>query len=189
MFIRIGGKFDHDFDQPLGMLSDCHRRIEHFLEVIALITNAAGHRGLTAAETTDLRASLRYFTEAAPRHTADEEESLFPRLRSCGGSAADVVNTIARLEGEHAEADRRHAAVHALLERWIANTSLEPAATAELREHVGALQAIYRAHIAIEDHQVFPAAARLLTPDQLRIVGEEMAARRGVTLKQGTVAK
>jgi hypothetical protein len=29
-------------------------------------------------------AALRYFREAAPKHTADEEESLFPRLRRIG---------------------------------------------------------------------------------------------------------
>ena len=28
-----------------------------------------------------LESALRYFREAAPKHTADEEESLFPRLR------------------------------------------------------------------------------------------------------------
>jgi len=28
-----------------------------------------------------LASALRYFGEAAPKHTADEEESLFPRLR------------------------------------------------------------------------------------------------------------
>jgi hemerythrin-like domain-containing protein len=180
MFIRIGGTSDHDFDQPLGLLSDCHRRIEHFLDVIALITERASGRTLTAAETTDLNASLRYFATAAPRHTADEEVSLFPRLRACGGPAADVLDTIARLESEHDEVDRRHSAVHALLERWIADGALEAAGTAELRDHVRALQAIYRAHIAIEDTQLFPAAARLLKPEQLRVIGEEMAGRRGV---------
>jgi hemerythrin-like domain-containing protein len=184
MFIRIGGTSDHDFDQPLGLLSDCHRRIEHFLQVIALITETASGRTLTAAETTDLQASLRYFTTAAPRHTADEEASLFPRLQSCGGSAAGVLDTMARLEGDHAEADRRHAAVHALLGRWIADGALDAAATAELGEHVHALQAIYGAHIAIEDQQLFPAAAELLTPGQLRDVGDEMAARRGLTARR-----
>jgi hypothetical protein len=30
MAIQIGAKPDNGFDDPIGMLKDCHRRIEHF---------------------------------------------------------------------------------------------------------------------------------------------------------------
>jgi hemerythrin-like domain-containing protein len=180
MFIRIGAASDHGFDEPLGLLSDCHRRIEHFLNVIAVVTGAASGRRLTPAEITNLRAALRYFATAAPKHTADEESSLFPQLRSCGEAAGDVLETVARLERDHAEADRRHGAVAELLERWIADGELDGSAAAELEDHVRSLQRIYREHIAVEDQQVFPEAARLLSPDQLRVIGNEMAARRGI---------
>ena len=33
MPIQIGQGADHSFDEPLGLLSDCHRRIEQFLGV------------------------------------------------------------------------------------------------------------------------------------------------------------
>ena len=39
---------------------------------------------------------------------------------------------------------------------------------------------IYRDHIAVEDCDLFPAAARLLSPDQMKDIGAEMAARRGL---------
>ena len=32
--LQIGAAPDHDFDEPLGLLSDCHRRIEHFLDIL-----------------------------------------------------------------------------------------------------------------------------------------------------------
>jgi hemerythrin superfamily protein len=61
-------------------MSDCHRRIEMFLRVLGA---AAERKGGTLAEDERraLDAALRYFREAAPKHNADEEQSLFPRLR------------------------------------------------------------------------------------------------------------
>jgi hypothetical protein len=37
MAIQIGQRPDHDFHEPLGLLSDCHRRIEHFLRVFIAV--------------------------------------------------------------------------------------------------------------------------------------------------------
>ena len=37
MPVRIGGRPEHGFDEPLGLLSDCHRRIERFLGVLAAV--------------------------------------------------------------------------------------------------------------------------------------------------------
>jgi hypothetical protein len=81
MPITIGSKRESDFTDPIGMLGNCHRRIERFLNV--LVTLATGEKGglLTEEHRAALETSLRYFREAAPKHTADEEESLFPRLR------------------------------------------------------------------------------------------------------------
>ena len=88
MPIAIGARRDHGFDEPLGLLSDCHRRIEHFLRVLIAL-DARAHGGpLLDTERNDLTAALRYFATAAPRHTADEEDSLFPRLRESSDPAA-----------------------------------------------------------------------------------------------------
>ena len=32
MFLQIGAKPESDFSEPLGMLSDCHKRIQFFLK-------------------------------------------------------------------------------------------------------------------------------------------------------------
>src|SRR5579871_539064 len=98
MLIKIGQRPDHSFDEPLGLLSDCHRRIEHFLRVLETLA-ARDDRALTVAERTDLRTALAYFATAAPRHTADEEQSLFPRLRaSADAGARSAVEIVERLE-------------------------------------------------------------------------------------------
>jgi iron-sulfur cluster repair protein YtfE (RIC family) len=110
MMLRIGGRPDHGFDEPLGLLSDCHRRIEHFLEILMTVDRQASGGPLTAAQRQDLDAALRYFATAAPTHTADEEESLFPRLRATD-VAGHTIPVLARLEQDHDAADRRHRAV------------------------------------------------------------------------------
>ena len=179
MPIQIGQRPDHGFDQPLRLLSDCHRRIEYFLRVLIALDERLAGGTLTPAGRADLEGALRYFETAAPKHTADEEESLFPRLRETrNAAAAHAVELLARLERDHDEAEQHHRAVDRLGRRWLASGSLDLVAAGALRAHLTALQAIYREHIDIEDRELFPTAARLLSSSQLAEVGREMAARR-----------
>jgi hemerythrin-like domain-containing protein len=180
MLLKIGNRPDHGFDEPLGLLSDCHRRIEQFLHVLASVADAANGGALGAADRTQLEAALAYFASAAPRHTADEEESLFPRLRaSPDPAAAHACAALDRLEHDHAAADERHQAVDRLVRRWLEQGTLGTEEVAALRGHLGALRETYATHIAIEDRELFPAAARVLSREQLVEIGQEMAARRG----------
>lgn len=182
MPIQIGKRPDHGFDEPLGLLSDCHRRIEHFLWVIAVRSREAAGSPLDEPQRADLEGALRYFATAAPRHTADEEESLFPRLRaSDDAQVAAALKVIDRLEADHEAADRHHAEVDRLVRRWIDEGNVSDADHAALTAHVEALQALYREHIAVEDRELFPAAASALTPAQQAAIGAEMAIRRGLT--------
>jgi hypothetical protein len=80
MPIQIGTK-PSSFSDPTGLMSDCHRRIEMFMRTLSVAAEFEG-RSLCEEEGRALDAALRYFREAAPKHNADEEESLFPRLRS-----------------------------------------------------------------------------------------------------------
>jgi hemerythrin-like domain-containing protein len=181
MPIQIGEPPGHDFDEPLGLLSDCHRRIEHFLRVLVVVDAEAAGGPLTPANRSALEASLRYFAIAAPKHTADEEESLFPRLRdSTDPAAAAVMTLVARLEHDHDEADGHHAAVAVLAQRWLAEDCLSSSEARELRERLARLQVLYQRHIRVEDQELFPEAARVLDRAQLRQIGREMAARRHI---------
>jgi hemerythrin-like domain-containing protein len=42
------------------------------------------------------------------------------------------------------------------------------------------LSDIYRRHIALEDAELFPLAARVLDRDEIEALGREMAQRRGI---------
>jgi hemerythrin-like domain-containing protein len=178
MPIQIGQRVDHGFDQPLGLLSDCHRRIEYFLGVLATVAGTDGEP-LDPAGRRALESAIRYFAVAAPNHTADEEVSLFPRLRASGDrSAGEVLELLDRLEADHREADTRHAAIDVLARRWLEADRLTHADATALREHVARLQTLYQRHIVVEDREVFPVASRLLDRSQQRQIGLEMAARR-----------
>jgi hemerythrin-like domain-containing protein len=181
MRIQIGQPPGHDFDEPLGLLSDCHRRIEHFLRVLVVVDAELAGGPLAPAHRSALEASLKYFAIAAPKHTADEEESLFPRLRDSSDAAALTAMTLVdRLEHDHDEADEHHAAVDALVKRWLTEDGLQPSDATDLHERLAQLQALYQRHIAVEDQQLFPAASRVLDRGQLRQIGREMAARRQI---------
>jgi hemerythrin-like domain-containing protein len=182
MPIKIGQRPDHGFDEPLGLLSDCHRRIENFLDVLARTAQQVAGGPLNDRRRADLEGALAYFQTAAPRHTADEEASLFPRLRASGDpAAAAALETVTRLERDHGAADQHHAEVDRLVRRWLGANALPADDLAALNEHLAALRAIYEPHIAIEDRELFPTAARLLSPSQIEEIGREMAARRGRT--------
>ncbi|HJZ74307.1 MAG TPA: hemerythrin domain-containing protein [Vicinamibacterales bacterium] len=179
MFLKIGRQPDHTFAEPLGLLSDCHRRIEHFLSVLIAITERAGGGLLDADERAQFVGALSYFATAAPRHTADEEESLFPRLKSSNDpEATEVLAAVDRLEDDHAEASDHHATIDRCVRQWLAAGALPPHDLRSLQERLGRLSALYRTHIGIEDRQVFPAAARILSAGAIEEIGREMAARR-----------
>lgn len=185
MPIVIGAKPESSFKDPIGLLNDCHRRIERFLSVLVRIAAEAQGQPLTGEQRTALDTALRYFREAAPKHTADEEQSLFPRLREMGRpETAAAVEQIALLERDHTQADKGHAEADRLGRAWLAAGRLTSADAARLSAVLAALADLYRRHIAIEEHEVFPVAARVLAAADREAIGGEMAARRD--LRPGT---
>lgn len=181
MPITIGAKKESDFTDPIGILGDCHRRIECFLSVVQKLSSERQGAALSGQEQNALAASLRYFREAAPKHTADEEESLFPRMRAAGPAAAQALfERIDALESEHRTAVKLHSEVDVLGEAWLSRGRLSPGEASHLAALVGHLGTLYQRHIALEDTEVFPSATQLLSPSDRQAIGFEMAARRGL---------
>jgi hemerythrin-like domain-containing protein len=187
MPIQINARPQAGFDNPLGLLSDCHRRIERFLgQLRTLAELPAG--ALNEDESAIAENALRYFTEAAPRHTRDEEDSLFPRLRSVAegddpsraAQARSALQAVARLEEDHGRAEAGHIAVDALFRCWITDGHLPERERERLCGLLADLSECYRGHTAVEDSHVFPLAALALDDEQRREVGQEMASRRGL---------
>lgn len=181
VFVNLGPPRESGFDRPLGLLSDCHRRIESFLGDMRRVATERRGQALSPDDQALLAGAVRYFTVAAPRHTADEEESLFPRLRAAEGPRAEhALAELRRLEDDHDRADACHAEANALAERWLSAATLDATDAQRLIELLDTLHGIYRAHIAVEDGTVFPAAGDVLDATQLEAIGREMASRRGL---------
>jgi hemerythrin-like domain-containing protein len=177
--VTIGSKKESSFADPIGLLTDCHRRIERFLSVLVRVCKQAPSRAPTGEEQAALENALRYFREAAPKHTADEEETLFPRLRAA--ERPELAGILGALEEDHARADRNHGEVDRLARTWLDSGSLPPADANELSCLVEELAELYREHIAIEERELFPAAAAGLESAEREAMGREMAARRGLS--------
>lgn len=174
MGIQIGAKPDSGFDDPLGMLKDCHRRIERFLNILWMVAGRAKGRSLTDEEREAVEAALEYFRVGGRRHNADEEESLFPRMRTEAGENGEL----ARLEKDHRTAEGLHATVEELYRMWIADGGLNAGSAAKLGAAAEALKGLYEAHIRVEEDVVFPQAAGALDKDTIAAIGREFQARR-----------
>jgi hemerythrin-like domain-containing protein len=181
MPVQIGAK-THNFSDPTGLLSDCHRRIEMFLgtlEAVAAVIDRPGTEETSRA----LESALRYFAQAAPKHTADEEVSLFPRLRQIHHpEVQSAFSKLAQLEEEHRWAAPLHVEVERLGAQYLSMGNLSATEVKEFRKAVASLASMYKQHISIEDSVVFPLAARLLAQAERMAIAEEMASRRKVKL-------
>jgi hemerythrin-like domain-containing protein len=181
MPVTIGKKQEGDFKTPLVLLTACHRRIEHFFSVLIAVTKQAQGGMMNDDQRSALEASLRYFKEAAPRHTQDEEESLFPRLRKYQQKdVQENIATIVHLTGDHQEMQTAHDDIERWIRQWLDHGTLSHETVAQLSETLERLDAMYKKHIAIEEQKVFPLAARVLDKTDIEDVGREMAARRGI---------
>jgi len=177
MPVQIGRK-SHSFSEPTGLLSDCHRRIEMFLASLERVA-ASTERPLNSESQLALGAALRYFREAAPKHTADEEESLFPRLRQMNHPELQAaIRSLEPLEQDHRRADALHAEVDRLGRAYLERGVLSAEESRRFQQAILTLIDIYKEHIRIEDEDVFPVAGKVLTPADKAAIAGEMTARR-----------
>lgn len=160
-------------DQPLAMLRTCHERI---LRQCATLTRLATHLradGLTPAARQAAADVGRYFSTAGRHHHEDEEQDLFPRLRTY----PDLAGLLAALASDHQRMEALWAGLAPLLSA--PETILDVDSFEKL---VADFTSLYTAHIETENHQLLPRAERLLPESALREIAASMAARRGVRL-------
>jgi hemerythrin-like domain-containing protein len=181
MPITIGAKPSPDFSNPIELLVDCHRRIERFLAVLLKVAADAKGGPMTRQQSREWEQALDYFRNAAPRHTADEEESLFPRLRRlCQPEVGHALAEMRELEADHEQANEWHALVDHLGGKWLSDTLLAISDFERLNQTLFNLSELYSRHIALEDNSLFPVSAAALASTETAEIGNEMAHRRGL---------
>ena len=190
--LQIHGKqqsapnFIPDFTNPMGLLVHCHLKIELQLGSVAKAIQLlrASDAELDPSVFQAIEGAKAHFAGPGVLHTADEEESLFPRIRRVAGpSDIDVLAALEELEAQHRTAEQAHARFDALVERMARNTMPSKREIDELDTCAGALATLYGPHMRLENEVIFPAGSRLLPPDELLAVGQEMRERRKAWLR------
>ncbi|OIQ75575.1 hemerythrin HHE cation binding domain protein [mine drainage metagenome] len=163
------------FNQPLDLLSACHRRIVGFTEVLQKLPGHLAQYGADADARQAAERVLKYFDIAGQQHHDDEELNLFPILRAAAlqEGNSEILSLLEDLLAQHVEMTR---AWQELRPHLLALTRGGPAASVPVQRFV----ALYRKHIPLEENFVLPYAERTLSASQIETLGREMARRRNV---------
>lgn len=166
-----------DFEKPLEMLRACHDRIAMQCETLRKLVAHLPEHGCDAQAQQAASNVMRYFDGAGRHHREDEEQELFPRLIASakGQNTERVALLIDQLKREHEAIEQTWVGLRDALEE-LAHGENAPLDEKEVGRFCGA----YRAHIAVEEANLFPLAGMLLQTDDIAAIGRTMAARRGI---------
>ena len=153
------------------ILTTCH---EHILEKLAVLDRVG--QELQKSEQIDdshlarLGEVLTFLDKAIPIHSADEEVSLFPRLRELAPFAGAEHTPMDCMESEHVGHGEQKAQLKAAMDQRDA---------AKAGRYALNMVREYRTHIRKEEDILYPMARELLTDaDTIATMTEEMRGRR-----------
>jgi hemerythrin-like domain-containing protein len=169
------------FEVPLEMLAACHGRVQQQCDTLERLATHLQQHGADPQAQQAALAVLRYFDTAARHHHEDEEQDLFPALREAmaGSDAVCLRELTASLCADHRALESRWAVLRLWLLQ-VADGHRPAPAEADLRGFVQR----YQQHIAREEAELLPMAARLLDAAELDRIGLAMRARRGLATVQ-----
>jgi hemerythrin-like domain-containing protein len=163
------------FDDPLGMLAGCHRRIAGFCDTLERLVTHLESAGADSEARDAAQRICAYFDKAAPQHHADEEVDLLPLLHQrarTNAEAAAVADWETRIGAEHSAQDKVWRHLREELQAVIEGRGAAAPSAA-------AFAALQREHYRFEDAEVFPLAQALLSDEDRAGLGRAMARRRG----------
>jgi hemerythrin-like domain-containing protein len=163
------------FDQPFEMMEACHERLHRMLELLARLRGHLRAHGADDQARQAARDVMKYFDQAAPQHHRDEELHVFPPLLA--GADEAMLQIISRLQQDHLQMESRWATARGWLDAVARGElgSLTPRQEADL----DAFSSLYATHIEAEEGVAYPAAREALGEDAVKLMGQEMATRRG----------
>lgn len=160
---------------PVEMLQECHHRIRHFVQLSRTLAEAQQAPLAQVAEAADH--IFRYFSQSLPLHEADENETLFPRVRKYSEYGSPLREAAkAMVEQHHAieELVFELAAVCGAVRR---EPERLPALSSQLQHTSEALDHVFSAHLHMEETVIFPALAQF-PAEELKAMTNEMQRRR-----------
>jgi len=165
------------FEVPLEMLAACHHRVESQCATLQRLVAHVAKQGSDDSARVAAAAVLRYFDTAAMDHHADEEVDLFPALieSMAGSDAACIQELVASLKADHRTLESHWQRLRPALLK-IAAGEPQPLLDGDVMPLVN----LYGQHMAREEAELLPMAARLLSDEALDCVGRAMRERRGI---------
>jgi iron-sulfur cluster repair protein YtfE (RIC family) len=160
---------------PVAFLSAEHARQMALLGHLDRLVRAPMARGARMMA----QVLLRWLTEELPVHIADEERSLYPRLRP-----HDTAGTIHRLSGEH----RRDARLVAEVVRGLRDLAVGGHVGRAFLSAAADFVRGHRQHLELEEAAVAPLARAVLDADAMAALALEMAERRSLSVTACTPA-
>ncbi len=169
------------FDQPLAIVQASLERLRRMVELLVPLRAHLREHGADSRTAVSAHTIRRYLEEAWPRYVQDQEIDILPRVQARlrdrhTVGAQHIVETIAAVTEQHRAFEplcRQIAAELRAIETGTRQRLDDPA--------VQALVELFRVYAALEDDVLAPAYARLLTAEDLRLIGRAMAARRGLS--------
>ena len=170
MAIQIGAKPDSGFDDPIGMLKDCHRRIESFLGILCVVVDRAQGRSLADEERDAVKAAL------STSEPADNATRRMRKNRSFRDCESPTRNPSRRLTGLRTIITRQtnlHGSIERLYSVWIESGWLGMEETQLLLSQTARLKQLYSDHIQVEETIVFARASQVLDSHAIEAIGTE----------------
>jgi hemerythrin-like domain-containing protein len=166
-----------DFNDPIGLLTACHSRIERQCATLLRLPDHLAHYGPDTQAQQAAQNALKYFSTSGKHHHADEEEGLFPLLVAAANRQGNkgILSLISSLQAEHAEMESAWSLLAPLLEAITKGGRVDP-----YQLPVEPFAASYRSHMAKENDTLFPYAQESLSPEQVATLGQRMAQRRNI---------
>ena len=165
------------FNQPLDLLSACHRRIIGFTEILQKIPHHLAQHGADLDAKQAAERVLKYFDSAGILHHDDEEKDLFPVLRAAAlqqGNKA-IIALLEDLVAQHEEMIEAWQELHPHLQA-LARSEL----VVSIEKPIDRFVTLYSNHIPLEESFLLPYAERTLDVLQIKALGNAMARRRNV---------
>jgi len=166
----------HAADQPaLDMLHTCHARIGRECASLRELAEQLHAGGCDEQARQAAAKVVRYFDIAGRMHHDDEERDLFPRMLAAarGALIGRMSVLIESMRDEHRQLDSGWSALRPSLDAVARGerSTLDPVL-------VRKFTLLYQSHIAREEANVLPLAARILDAAQMGEIGTAMRARR-----------
>lgn len=168
-------RIENTLGDPVEFLYAEHASIVDWCHSLATLADDP-----TADDAPRLAASLlEFLDETLPRHIADEEEELFPRLKKRAPHDERLMSVIEQLQMEHHEDVEHGQALHDSLEGLAFGRAIaEPALFAAF---VRVFTMLQRRHQTLENNVVLPAAFEYLDASDREALAHSMLARRSTS--------